>query len=50
MVTVSGVKFRTGKTLIAPESKVVLAYLKAAKEGKGLAEKALKSFNKSLKK
>jgi hypothetical protein len=32
---------KKGETLIAPNNPAVLAYLKAAREGKGLAEKVL---------
>lgn len=46
-VTISGVKFQTtGKTLVAPKNKAVLAYLEAARKGKGLAEKYLKNKSK----
>lgn len=36
-----------GETLTAPNNPAVLAYLKAAREGKGLADKVLKGLKKS---
>ncbi len=45
MVTIFGIKFKTGKTLQAPENEAVSAYLKAAKDGQKEAEEF---FKKSL--
>lgn len=38
---------KRGETLTAPNNPTVLAYLKAAREGKGLADKFLKGLKKS---
>ncbi len=38
-VTIGGRKFEVSQTLTAPNNPAVLAYLKAAREGKGLADK-----------
>lgn len=47
IITIQGVQFQTtGKTLVAPKNKAVLAYLEAAKKGKGLAEKYFKNSSK----
>jgi hypothetical protein len=46
-ITVQGIQFQTtGKTLIVPKNEAVLAYLEAAKNGKGLVEKYLKNKSK----
>lgn len=43
--TILGVKFPlTGKVLVAPKSEIVLSYLKAAKDGEGLAKKYFKNL------
>lgn len=45
MITMLGVQFPvTNKTLVAPKSEVVVSYLKAAKEGKGLAKEYFKNL------
>lgn len=45
ITTVLGVQFPvTNKILIAPKSELVLNYLKAAKEGQGLAKEHFKSL------
>lgn len=41
--------FKIKKTLTAPNNPAVLAYIKAAREGKGLADKVLKGLNKDKK-
>ena len=42
MVNILGVKFKTtGNILLAPKSKVVLAYTKAVREGEARAKKIL---------
>lgn len=47
MVTIQGIQLQTtGKTLVAPKNKAVLAYLEAAKKGKGLAKKIFYSKQK----
>ncbi len=38
-----------GEVLIAPNNPAVLAYLKAARDGKGLADKVLKGLSKDKK-
>ncbi len=38
-----------GETLVAPSSPAVLVYLKAAREGKGLADKVLKGLGRGQK-
>ncbi len=44
MIKIQGIKFKTtGKVLVAPNNKAVSEYLKAAKNGKGLAKKILKN-------
>ena len=48
-VTIGRTQFKISETLIAPNTPTVLAYLKAAKEGKGLAEKVLKNLKKEAK-
>lgn len=40
---------KMGETLTAPNNPAVLAYLKAARDGKGLADKVLKGLNKDKK-
>jgi hypothetical protein len=43
MVTIQGIQLQTtGKVLVAPKNKAVLAYLEAARKGKGLAGKYFK--------
>jgi hypothetical protein len=46
MVTLFGQKIKTEKKLTAPNNKVVLDYLKAAKKGESLVKKILKGNNK----
>lgn len=47
MVTIQGIQLQTtGKTLVAPKNKAVLAYLEAARKGKGLAAKYFKNKSK----
>jgi hypothetical protein len=41
--------FKIKKTLTAPNNPAVLAYLKAAREGKGLADKFFKDSKKAQK-
>lgn len=48
-VILGGQEFKIKKTLTAPNNPAVLAYLKAAQEGKGLADKVLKGLNKDKK-
>ena len=51
MVTIQGIQFQTtGKILTAPRNKAVLAYLEAAKKGKGLAKNTFKNIHKKLSK
>ena len=40
---------KKGETLIAPNNPAVLAYLKAAREGKGLADKYFADIKKAQK-
>lgn len=50
MITILGIQFNTGKTILtAPDSECVRKYLAAAKKGKGLAKKHLKSRHTSKK-
>lgn len=49
MTTASGAKFQISRVLHAPKNEAVLAYLKAMKEGKGLADKVLKGLKKDKK-
>lgn len=47
--TNSGAKFEISRVLTAPNNPAVLAYIKAMKDGKGLARKVLKGLNKGKK-
>lgn len=41
-----GMKLKIGKTITAPKNEVVLAYLQAAKAGRGKAEQYFKSHKR----
>lgn len=47
--TKSGVKFKISQVLTAPNNSAVLAYIKAMKDGKGLARKVLKGLDRDKK-
>ena len=44
--TVLGQKFNVGKARVAPNNDAVSAYLKAARDGEGLAKKVLAELKK----
>lgn len=48
-IILGGKEFKIKKTLTAPNNPAVLAYLKAAREGKGLADKYFADLKKAQK-
>lgn len=48
-ITIGRSKFKVSEVRTAPNTPIVSAYLKAAREGKGLAEKVLKSLKNNKK-